>query len=393
MKKNELFNWIIFFISLWTTTSSFDNMNEDYLNPNIQMGKVKISGRITCADRSWSKESVLMTFCIPHPITGENIKKEIKADELGNYSIELDIETNPAIISLFTEVNRFKTILLELSLNKEAEVDIFYTDNGDIKILRSPDSELTYDDMLHGAEILGYIVDYRFGEEYPSLYNKPPGFFLDYVKEGIKKRVELVNKDSLISEKHKKYWSNDVVLLYNYISVFDYQSAMKLNYRNVNNQKKMPDSFELVEPSREYYTFVQELNLNSNELLCNFQFPNFQEQVLLNKTLDIPPIKETPIAEWLKIVKSNIANVLGFKEGLYYDVLIANAYALQLNINITPLSLKQIENIHSYFKGGEIEKILLRKNEETKRIASATEPLVVQAPPRCRCFAIDGIDY
>lgn len=380
MNKNGLFNWTIFFISLWMTASSFENKKEDYLNPSIQMGKVKITGRIICSDKNQCDKPLLMTFSIPHPITGEVIKKEIKTDGLGYYSIELETETNPVIVGLFTEVNHSKTILLELASNKEAEVDIRYSDNGNTEVLKSPDSELTYNDMLHGVDIFSGVMSYNSDREYPILYDKAPDFYLEYVKESIKHRLEFVSKDSLISEKHKKYWINALTLVYHDIFVFDYQVEMERNYRNV-NQENVPDTFKIVEPSKEYYAFMEGLNLNSNQSLCDFMFPDFQEKVLLNNTLNIPPIKETPIAKWLNIVKNNIADLLGFKEGLYYNILIANAYALQLNMNMTPLSVKQIENIHNYFKGGEIEKILLRKNEETKRISSMTEPLIVQETP------------
>lgn len=378
--KFRLFNLAIFCICLWAAVSSFADMKGDYLNPQIQMGTVKISGRITGEGKSKLDKPVLMTFSIVHPISGETIKKEIKTDELGNYSIELETETNPVIVGLFTEVNRYKSILLELSTDKEAEVDLFYTDNGNVEILKLPDSELTCNDMLYGIDLFDKIMDYHSDKEYPTLYDKSPYFYLEYVEKSITHRLEFINKDSLISEKHKKYWKNELNLVYHEAFVFDYQSEMKRNYKNV-NRKNVPDTLSIVEPSKEYYTFLQKLDLNSNKSLCNFIFPNFQEKVLLNKALNIAPIRETPVTEWLKIVKNNIADILGFQEGPYYDVLIANAYALQLNMNTQPLSKKQIENIHNYFKGGEIEKILLRKNEETKRLSLSTEPLVIKETP------------
>ena len=76
-------------------------------------------------------------------------------------------------------------------------------------------------------------------------------------------------------------------------------------------------------------------------------------------------------------MKSILADVLGFDNGQYYDILVANAYALQLNEELKPLTEKQKENIKKYWKNGEIAKILFRKNQQVIEFEKFKSPAVV----------------
>jgi thiol-disulfide isomerase/thioredoxin len=128
--------------------------------------------------------------------------------------------------------------------------------------------------------------------------------------------------------------------------------------------KAEPDNFTPQEPKSSYYTLLKSFNLNDPQYLYNETFATVLQRILSNETLNIPRIKDTPVKEWLTVVKTNIANLIGSDSGLFYDMLAANAYAWQLNREVEPLSEKQKENIKNYFKNEELTKILLKKNEE-----------------------------
>ena len=348
----------------------------DFTNPRIQQGKVRIAGEITDEAKGVFRQPIFMTFSFIHPITGETIRKEVETDSLGRYSIEVETETNPTIGGLFTDANPYKAIYMELSQNEELRLDLHYTKNGDIRFAQSVKGALTENDMLLGVELLENILDYRSSRQRPQLYNKSPGVFLQYAQASINDRIAIVNKDTLLSDKFRKYLVDEVRLLFYLTHVFDYIGEMRLNYRNI-HQADCPDSLQIAAPARGYYGFMKNLNLNLGLPMCSFLFTKFQETLLLNDTLAIPPIKESPILEWQAVAKKCLADLIGFSEGQYYDVLTANAYALQLNMEMIPLSSKQKENIHAYFKGGEIEKMLLSHNEMTQRRVSAVEPLSI----------------
>ncbi len=64
------------------------------------------------------------------------------------------------------------------------------------------------------------------------------------------------------------------------------------------------------------------------------------------------------------MVKSKIADRIGFAGNNYYDLLTAASYTLPMNTSLVPLTERQKKNIHDYFNDNEIEKILLDKNKK-----------------------------
>jgi hypothetical protein len=348
-----------------------------FVNPVIQMGKVTISGKIADMRKVRIDKPVQVIFSLSHPISGEVVKKEIMTDSCGNYSVDLEFETNPVVVGLVTNLNRGKAIYLEIGNNRDIKLDFAYKKDGSIKLLKYPKSELTEKDMLSGMDILSKVADYHSKRKPLQLYNSSPESYMEYAKVGIRDRINLVDKDTLLSDPFKDYIKKDVFFFCSTF-LFDYESEMKLNYRNFHNGDLIPDSLKIATPTLGYYSFMKDINLNSKLCLYSFLFPDFQEQMLRNDTLNISPIGTTPIAAWQRTVKNRISALIGFDNGQYYDVLTANSYARQLNVDVKPLSEIQKQNIHVYFQGGEIEKILLHENEKALRRVSSIEPLVVK---------------
>ncbi len=348
-----------------------------FVNPVIQMGKVKISGRITDMGKARFDKPVQMIFSLSHPISGEILKKEIMTDSCGNYFVNLEFETIPVIVGLCTDLNLEKAILLEIGNNQDIKLDFAYAKDGSIKFEDYPKSELTESDMLSGMDLFSKVAGYHSNRVRPKLYNKSPEAYLKYAEVGVNDRINLVDKDTLLSEPFKSYMKKNVFLFCSAFQ-FDYEGEIKLNYSDFNQGDQIPDTFKIATPTLGYYNFMKDINLNSKLCLYSFLFPDFQEQVLRNDTLNIPPIGTTPIAEWQRTVKNRISTLIGFDNGQYYDVLTANSYARQLNVDVNPLSEIQKQNIHAYFQGGEIEKILLHENEKALSRVSSIESLVVK---------------
>jgi thiol-disulfide isomerase/thioredoxin len=182
--------------------------------------------------------------------------------------------------------------------------------------------------------------------------------------------VERINRsisDSVLSEKAKSYFTNECKLIYLKGILLSYHDYISLNYRNfTRNLKKEgePDTLVLKEPARSYYAFLKDFNLNDPEYLYNNTYKEVLKSILSIKTLNIPAINDMPVQEWLVEVKKIMADLIGSDKGLFYDMLIANAYARQFNDELKPLTDKQKENISTYYKDEEIGKILLKRNEE-----------------------------
>ncbi len=348
-----------------------------FVNPVIQMGKVTISGKIADMGKARLDKPVQVIFSLCHPISGEVVKKEIMTDSCGNYSIDLEFETNPAIVSVCAGLNLEKTIMFEFRQNKDIKIDLVYAKDGSIKLVDYPMSEFTESDMFSGMGLFSKVANYHSKRKPLQVYNGSPESYLKYVKIEVSDRINLVDKTSLLSDSFKDYIKKDAFFFCSTF-LFDYEGEMQFNYRDFHNGDLMPDSLKIATPTLGYYSFMKDINLNSKLCLYSVLFPDFQEQVLRNDTLNIPPIGTTPIGEWQRTVKKRISALIGFDSGQYYDVLTANSYARQLNADVKPLSEIQKQNIHAYFQGGEIEKILLHENEKALRRVSSIESLVIK---------------
>jgi len=115
---------------------------------------------------------------------------------------------------------------------------------------------------------------------------------------------------------------------------------------------------------KSYFSYFKDLDLNSPQYLVCGSFSDFQKEMLRNEILAIPKIAETDIPTWITGVKAILSNLVGFKNGQYYDILAANAYGKQLIEDAQPLSEKQKKNIAAYWKEDEIAKIFLLKNQK-----------------------------
>lgn len=361
------------------TLSCKSSIDDSFTNPRIKLGKVRITGKITDETKTEPKHAITMVIGFIHPITLETIRKEFKTDSLGNYSIEIETETNPAIGGIMTDVNLYKTIYIELMQDEEQELNLCYTKENEIKVTKNFKSEFTENDMLMGNSFMIEALKYGWRPDIPQLYNRSADVYLQYREKNIDERVAIVSRDTLISNKFKSFLENEVRLICHRGFVFNPKKMMEMNYLDIHPEASgLPDTLNIIPPSREYYRFMKNLNLNSSLQLCSPEFKELQEFILLNDTLNLPPIKDTPIPTWQTTIKERMADRIGFEEGIYYDILTANAYALQLNMEVIPLSNVQKENIHTYFKGGEIEKILLHQNEKTEKKAESMEPLKIQ---------------
>ncbi|MBE8721380.1 TlpA family protein disulfide reductase [Sphingobacterium pedocola] len=343
---------------------------------NIIAGTSKITGIITPIDQN--RDSIMVTFNVIHPISGENVKHQVLADQLGKFSIDFDMETETSLLWLYTSVNPNKFFFIKSINNHSTHIDIDYNSNRDIKNVEVTPVMNKYD-MMQTMGVLNKMFDYRPdspGWVYPRLYDKSVDEFLDRAKSTVSHRLALfVNKDDALSREFKDFIAKEYRLYLYTGHVFDYQREMKLNYRNATQDTA--NTPEIQQIDRSYFRFLKEFNLNDPQYLHTFTFSEFQSLVLQNEVLDLPKIGENDIPSWLASVKVILADLVGFDEGPYYDILAANAYGWQLNEQVEPLTEKQKEHITHYWKDGKIAKILFRKNRQVVELDKVKSPTVV----------------
>lgn len=326
--------------------------------PTIQAGTSKITGRITNPNHS-NKDDIFVNITVPHPISGEYAKYKTTVDLSGKFEIDVDVETNISWIALSTSLNPEQSLFVKLVNGGISNIDLSYGSDYELKSIDAG-PEMSQNDMLKGFDLMIKMIGFRPNRAPQPLYSRPTSYFLDYARDIVSERLELVKKETGISNDLRGILSKDFRLFMYSTHVFDYEGEMMLNYKNTNPDNTQTPEIQKID--RTYFRFLKDFNLNDSQYLHCSTFLEFQKEMLQNETLGLPLIGDTDIPTWLANVKATLSDLVGFDQGQYYDILAANAYARQLNEEVKPLSEKQKRNIALYWKDGEIAKILYRKN-------------------------------
>ncbi len=329
--------------------------------PKIQAGIAKLSGKI-----EGYKPDMTISLSVPSPITMDLQRQDIKVGDDGTFSLEILIETNPAIAFIYnTETEDGYTVSLEddketrIVINKDSIKVVsgpnFYTEcNNHVTeaMIKAAQSPFKYD--ILNKELLDSCA------ENPMKYNPITLYDLN-------KRLDIFREDSLLSEQSKTFLTY-YFKSHHVGSPLQFEEDIKLTFRNIKEEKDTT-TIKVNEPDLSYYTFLKEYDLGNPYYLYSEVYGQIFQTILRNKTFNILEIKEIPINKWLTGVKNTMAELIGTDTGLFYDMIISQAYMRQLMYSMEPLSEKQIQNIKEYFKDAEIAKVILRKNNEIVKLA------------------------
>lgn len=338
------------------------NANNDRLpDPKIQAGIAKLTGKVINFHLKKGEEIPTITLSVSNPVTAESVTFETLLKEDGSFLFEVPVECNMTIGHIDSPSFNSNDVCVSLIPGEGTKIEISFDERGQIKAKKVSGLDFTSVDLINYGKMFGNFLDAN-GHE--SLYKMSPEDFSHYaVERMLTKRLKMSINDSILSEKAQNYITNECKLYYLKGCLLSYSEFISMNYRNFKT-KEEPDNFTPQEPKRSYYAFLKNFNLNDPQYLYNDSYSVVLQHLLSNETLNIPAIKDVPVNDWLKVVKSIMADLIGSDTGLFYDMLAANAYARQFNYELKPLSDKQKENIKSYFKNEEFTKILLKKNEE-----------------------------
>ncbi len=354
-------------ISLVLLSCSKDR-NDRLPDPVIKAGIAKVEGRLTNFHLNKGEERPTLLLGIQNPVTAEFGIFKTQPGEDGSFHFEVPVECNINIgfVGVPPEFED-NTSAVGLIPGETTKIEITKNKPDDLKVTMVSSLGLASGDLPY----LYKMYNKFFENHYPPQpwYNMTPEDFshLAITKLMVERMKRSIN-DSVLSEKAKIFLMDACKLMFLKGPLLTYRDYMSLNYRNT-KPKGERDNFTPQEPKKSYYTFLKEFNLNNPQYLYNgASYAEVLQTILSNETFNIQAIKEIPTEDWLKEVKKNIADLIGSDKGLFYDLLVANAYARQFKNELKPLSDKQKENIRSYFKDEEIAKILLRKNEEVIKL-------------------------
>jgi thiol-disulfide isomerase/thioredoxin len=363
---------------LCSCTNNSVSTNDQLPIPKVKAGTAKILGSIINFPQENRSEPIPLHFYVNHPVSAEPIVYDTNLKENGNFEFELPIESESIA---FFESEKFDLVIY-LVPGEETTIDISFDESGEMQITSTKNQILTPYDILNLPKVLDeYIYTDPEPETRNKDYNIKPDDYALYVISRFEKKMKMLNGNPDLSEKAKDYISTYLKSYYVITFLLDYPGEMHRLYLNTREDKDAPDNFILPEPDRNYYAFLKYFDLNNPKHLYTFSHYVFVlYNILSNKTLNIPDIGESDIKDWLKEVKAIMADLIGSDTGLFYDLLVSNAYAKQILAENKPLSDKQKENISRYFADKSFADILLAKNNEKLRIIEEIKNKINETP-------------
>jgi len=349
-------------------------------NPEIKDGIAKLSGKVTNFNRIEGGDNSTLILRVSHPVTAEVYAATTAMDKDGTFTFEVPMQCNYAI-GYFRSERTSTGFYVCLTSGKETKLDIICNGPGLFKITNQTDSlGLTATDLINMNMVSENLATSRT----PGItgYAKTTDEFVKRARIALNYQLQKIMENNALSEIAKNFVLNNTKLLEIDWEYFEYKALMQVRYSNVEN--KDVENFNPPEPNIKYYKFLKDFNLNNSQYLYQaFYYYEVLQKILSNDTLNISPIDDIPINQWMKETKNILSKLVGFDKGLFYDLLAANSYARQFNNELRPLSDKQITNINSYFKDekGDIAKILLKKNDDIIKLAAQKEPVVVNETP------------
>jgi len=339
---------------------SIHSKKERLPDPKIQAGIAKVDVKVTNFHPKNGEINPTRILYVPNPVTAEMGQFKMQLSEDGSFHFEVPVECTTTIGIIGSDIFNNDVFCVGLIPDEVTKLEISYDVTGKIKAILDSSLGLTSNDIINYGKMFGKFLD---AYDTTRLYNMTPKDFSHFaIEKLLVKRLKRSINDSILSENGKNYIANECKLEYLILYLLDYRNYISLNYRNF-KPKGAPDNFTPQEPNLSYYAFLKDFNLSDPQNLYNYSYYEVLQTLLSNKTLNIPAIKDMPVGEWLKGVKTTMAGLIGSDTGLFYEMLAANAYARQFNDELRPLSDKQKENIRSYFKNEEFTKILLSRNE------------------------------
>lgn len=373
----------ILFISIAISCSHVHDNKVCLPEPTIKAGVAKISGSIGNLKLPEGEKKVIIEIFVSNPVTAEESKYVTNLSVNNRFSLEVPLECSTSIcgFKLGTDTRTYGYRSIGLAQDNELQMNIIINNKNDIKIDATGGLNFTYDDMMNISIAVGRFEEYHTRSDF---YKMSPKEFAEHeLTIKLKERTNAALDSLALHEEIKNFLKDQFNIRYLKGRLFYYKEEAENSFKMSQIDNSFYSVYSAEEPGKQYYSFLRDFDLNNPQYLYCPSYAEFMQKFLSIAAFKIPKIEDMPVEVWLKGVKATVNSVLGFNSGLFYDMLAANAYALQMNERKEPLTKKQIENISYYYKDNkeEYSKILIRKNEKLIKSLEKTNDLKVNETP------------
>lgn len=350
--------------------------------PKIKIGKAKITGNVLNAPELNSKNPIKIRISY-YQFIGKAAFNELETitvtvDSSNHFDVDVPLMTDKALASLsLTDNDTTSKVILCLGLDQEKPVHIDFDmqpQNVNQAVVVKGGLGLN---ALDGTLLVQCVMNFddycaEFGEMH-GVYGSQamtPKEYLSVENEDLNRRTRFAldsllfplapRLENLIKNYYKMTYTNS-----RYIGYKDYVEQMAKRYHD-------SDKIVAVEPDKSYYSFLKDDDLNNpnwiyTSLLAYNVYESFLYRFLDVKAFDIPPIGDMDAEKWLEIVKNHVADVIGFNDGFFYDMLVAASYSKQISKDKKPFTQIQKANINKYFKHRESDMATILLGVDVKK--------------------------
>lgn len=374
---------LIAFFTMCFFCTNGQNNNSQLPVPKIKAGVARISGSISNLKLSKGEKEVIISIWNRSLFTGEERKYETNLNRGNRFSIEIPLECNIAlcVFSVRSETKNYGYGNFGLLQDKLLQMNIVFDNNGRLKVYTRGGLDLSLNDMMNMSNAIVRFDECRTWGEF---YKMTPKEFSEHeLTISLKKRLHFAIDSLGFSGKIKKQLVNDFNLNFITGRLFWYKECAEKSFKKAKQKNTQNTEYTAVEPDKSYYSFLRQYNLNNPQYLYSYYYSDFLKKFLSIEAFKISEIKDKTIESWLTGVKASVKDAIGFSNGLFYDILAANAFGQQLFDKQIPLTSKQILNIKNYYKtrNVEIAKILLNRNDELIKTIESVKNLKVNVTP------------
>jgi len=325
--------------------------------PQIKYEKATLSGKIIGKSPSdGGFKSISLSFS--NLVTSDRTNCEIPIKNDGTFTVSIPIQC----ISIGLASSDFYEGIVCLIPGEETKLEITYDSNQKKHVELISSLGITADDGMNIMEVITLVLNPLMDKVEETV---TPELFSQLAIKSLQDKLKIIEASTKLSDAAKQIVSSEIKIFFISQVLLDYAEQIMNQHKNDTGLKE----FKAPIPDKSYYSFLKYFNLNDPTYLSASLYIKVFQSLISNEILAIPAIGEISVDAWLIKVKEILKDDIGRDTGIFYDLLVSNAYAKQLN-EMNPLSDIQKKNIKSYFVNKSFTDILIDENEKVIQLAA-----------------------
>jgi len=345
--------------------------------PKIDYGMAvlqgKISRNIPDSLKIKSFEIVYFTAICSEPVFDEIL---VNADGTFSYSVDLYAIT---IASVKSSIYSNSIVLIP---NDTSEINILYDDKGEKHITMKNSLGLTSENMDKWYKVfvnLIYSDAVKYQDSITNTFTNAPDIFAKKIIENINNVIDTMSDNRNLNKTEK--------ILFEYCAKSMYLCNVLLESDFLHKHFSFNDK-----NSSAYFAELKKIDLSNAYYIYSGWYGKMAQMLLEDSILNFPKIAETTPEQWLKNSNEKILMFLQNRNTLFDNMLVANAYYLQLKKRQL-LTQIQKQNIKSYFENKNYVQFLNNENNTLEELLQKdTNYLKInETPPVDKTKLMDAI--